>query len=758
MGTYVFGSTFFLLLGAMAGIEEGVGLFMFPRIFAQSAGSRFEKIRDEHRCLEYTVATMSSPEPVAEVSEPAKDNQAKNDDGLDKKTLFVRAVPPQTTNEELSEHFSQFAPVKHAVVVTDEKGESRGFGFVSFTMDDDTLTALVESKKVKFKGRVLRVDVAKRRDRKVERATRDTSDLKTRKVVEKRRARLIVRNLPWSCKEPEKLTKIFLRFGAVFEAYIPRKKGGQMSGFAFVTMKKQAAAEKAVKESVGLKIDGREVAVDLAIEKSKWEAEKEKEESEEEKEENESKDESKDEKDEDEEMANGSDEEAENDDNENDDNDDPDSDGDSDSFAELNDLESAPEVPEHKPRNKQEAYAVFVRNIPYDADQDSLTEHFSQFGPVKYALPVIDKETGVARGSAFVAFTSEKAYTACLDNAPSIDSTSVLIPDDVAREYVFEGRILSVTSAVDRSSALRLAEKNMERKKEALGKSPADKDKRNLYLLNEGRITENSKLAQYISKTDMELREKSYKLRAQQLNKNPTLHLSLTRLAIRNIPRSMNPKSLKALGRKAVVQFATEVKAEQRQPLSKEEVNRSIKLKHEDEVTELKKSKNAGVVKQAKVVMEVKGTGDVGRSRGYGFIEYRDHKAALMGLRWLNAHEVTPEEAVEGLTDEEKKAVRSKDSTKRRLIVEFAVENAQVVKRRKEKVMHARENNKRRAEEPEEEGRAAKKQKRTKSQKKGNMNKGPKDKGTSEPARASTHTEAEQRIISQKRRKRKGKK
>lgn len=48
-----------------------------------------------------------------------------------------------------------------------------------------------------------------------------------------------------------------------------------------------------------------------------------------------------------------------------------------------------------------------------------------------------------------------------------------------------------------------------------------------------------------------------------------------------------------------------------------------------------------------------------------GFIEYRDHKTALMGLRWLNAHEVTPEEAVEGLTDEEKKNVRSKESGKR---------------------------------------------------------------------------------------------
>lgn len=134
------------------------------------------------------------------------------------------------------------------------------------------------------------------------------------------------------------------------------------------------------------------------------------------------------------------------------------------------------------------------------------------------------------------------------------------------------------------------------------------------------------------------MREKSYKLRVQQLNKNPTLHLSLTRLAIRNLPRAMNSKALKALGRKAVVQFATEVKEGQRQPLSKEEVSRSIKTKKElqEEIeVKSKNSKHKGVVKQAKVIMEVKGSGEAGRSRGYGFIEFRDHKAAFTRIEMV---------------------------------------------------------------------------------------------------------------------------
>lgn len=709
----------------------------------------------------------------------AKIEEVKSDDNLDRRTLFVRSIPEDATNEELSEYFSQFVPVKHAVIVTDEEKKSRGFGFVSFPMDEDTLTALVEAKKQKFKGRFLRVDIAKRRDRKnknkEEGAPQETRA--PRETVEKRKARLIIRNLPWSCKSPDTLRNIFQKYGAVHDAYIPAKKGGLMKGFAFVTMKKHAAAERAVKESVGLKIDGREVAVDLAVEKSKWELIQEEEQKKPEfkstgrerpaVEEKEEEEESENEKSEDEEDEEDE-EEEEND------------------FDELNDMKSDDEeeeeeedVKQHEKKNTQEAFSVFVRNIPYDADKDSLKEHFSQFGPVKYALPVVDKMTGVARGSAFVAFKTAEAYNDCLSNAPEVSNTSMLISDDVSPAYVYQGRILSIAATVDRNSASKLAERNTEKRKEVLGKDKGDRDRRNLYLLNEGRITENSKLAQFITKTDMELREKSYKLRVQQLNKNATLHLSLTRLAIRNLPRAMTGKALKALGRKAVVQFATEVKEGSRQPLSKEEISRSVKLKHEAEgmvgddknekgEKEKKKNKKQGVVKQAKVVMEVKGNSEIGRSRGYGFIEFRDHKSALMGLRWLNAHEVTPQEILEGLSEEEKKLVSLDGLTKRKLIVEFAIENAQVVKRRKEKEFMARQNKRKRegddAEEDEEEQSQRKNKKRKGPSRKGNMNKGAKSKdekdskvktGEKESDKKSGLSENVKNIIGRKRRSKK---
>jgi nucleolar protein 4 len=681
----------------------------------------------------------------------------EHDDSLDRKTLFVRSIPFDVTNDQLSNFFSQFAPVKHAVIVNDNENKSRGFGFVSFTSDDDTLTALQDSKKVKLNDRLLRVDIAKRRERKSDKLdSKNKNTVAPEQIAVQKTARLIVRNLPWSIKNSDELAKIFKIYGPVKEAKIPKKPNGQMCGFGFITMAKHANAEKAVKESSGLKINGREVAVDYAVNKTHWsnlktetiEKDNDDEGSEDDKEDND---------------AQGNDEardgdfpEVDTDDFENneekrEEDDEEDIDGEvNEEDAKLLELEDTEDNKENKQkRNRQERYCIFVRNLPYDVTEDALKAHFEKLGPVKYALPVVDKETSLPKGTAFIAFTKNNAYEECLLNAPAVSPNSVLLPDDVSPFYVYEGRIMQIAPALDRDSAARMAEKSATNRKEMLGRIPKENDKRNLYLLNEGRIGPNSKLAALLSQSDMDVRERSFSLRVDQLKKNPGLHLSMTRLAVRNLPRAMNDKSFKQLGRKAIVEFAKEVKEDKRQPLSKEEIDRSTKQKHfvleklgitDDE--EKKRVSKHGVVTQAKVINEVKGSGEHGRSRGYGFLEFRDHKHALMALRWLNAHEVTKTEIVSGLTEEQKKmAEREKTINRRRLVVEFAVENASVVKRRYEQIVRSRTEGstlKRKREDGEEHKKtyntkesydknsSNKRQKFNGKGKRGNMNKGPK--------------------------------
>ncbi|CCH57956.1 hypothetical protein TBLA_0A01570 [Henningerozyma blattae CBS 6284] len=647
------------------------------------------------------------------VTKNNKNDSNSTDNDLDFKTLFVRSIPLDTTDGELADYFSNFAPIRHAVIVKDDQKRSRGFGFVTFAVEEDTKEALKQARKTKLKNHLIRVDIAKRRDRNKTKASSEqiSNDQNSEKkqVIDnhgeynndnedpedsefKGKPKLIIRNMPWSCRDPIKLKKIFSRFGNVVDASIPRKRDGKLCGFAFVTMKKISNCRIALENTKDLKIDGRAVAVDFAIQKNRWEDYK--------KTHNDIQEEDQKDDSSTSESSNSSDSSSDNDSN---DDDTSDSDIELDDDEEVTEEENKIEQQEKSKQNRREDFSVFVRNVPYDASEESLVEHFTKFGPVKYALPVIDRETGLAKGTAFVAFRNKDAYEKCVTNAPAAGSTSLLIGDDVLPEYVYEGRVLSVTPTLDRENANRMAEKNAEKRKVTLGKAPTERDKRNMYLLNEGKIVEGTKLAQLLSKTDMEVREKSYNLRVEQLKKNPSLHLSMTRLAIRNIPRAMTEKSLKALGRRAVVEFATEVKNGVRHQLSKEEIQRSTKEKYkfmtEEQIEQQKKKdKKQGLVRQAKIIMEVKGS-TIGRSRGYGFIEYRDHKSALMGLRWLNAHKITTEEILEGLTDDEKKSISTEQLQSRRLVVEFAIENANVVKRRRENTLKAREGGQKRTRE-----------------------------------------------------------
>lgn len=221
-----------------------------------------------------------------------------------------------------------------------------------------------------------------------------------------------------------------------------------------------------------------------------------------------------------------------------------------------------------------------------------------------------------------------------------------------------------------------------------------DRDKRRLYLLSEGVIQSNTALWEQLPPSERALREASVKQRKQLIQSNPSLHLSLTRLSIRNVPRNVDSKMLKQLARQAVVGFAKDAKEGRRQRLSKEELARGGEemKKAEDE----RRGKAKGVVKQAKIVFEGREGGKVteesgaGRSRGYGFIEYYTHRSALMGLRWLNGH------LVDGKMDGKSKTTRDEgvQERKKRLIVEFAIENAQVVNRRKEREEKARQRGK----------------------------------------------------------------
>ena len=629
-----------------------------------------------------------------------------------KTSLFVRCLPNSMTSESLTELFSEYFPVKHAHVVLDPATkESRGYGFVTFTDAEDASAAraklnghLVDKRRLVLEVAEPRYRDEKRRAEEPEKAAEADLEKQRRReaVLGRRKApKLIIRNLPWSIKTPDQLSRLFLSFGKVKYADLPKSKG-RLSGFGFVTLRRRRNAERAMEALNGKQVDGRTIAVDWAVDKDTWEKEKMKEDGIQEETERKNQKASS--------QAGGTEKKATTGSSFDPDADvaafmekmeefESESDGDVDddhgeaggqydkndaqttnydgsgSEVECDDMDNEEEAKSEKSttRKTDNSSTIFIRNLPYTTTDEELKCHFSRFGDVNYARVVMNRTTEKSAGTGFVRFYNADEMKKCVANAPRPQAVSKgkkqsILQDehaDLDGSYTLDGRLLQVTQAVSKEEAAKLTEDGpgSQRKRQNEG--------RRLYLLSEGTIRTDSPLHACLPPSEIKMRQASLAQRKKLVQSNPSLHLSLTRLALRNIPGSVDSKQLKALAREAVVGFAKDVRQGRRQPLSKEEIARGGAEGREAE--RRRKEKGKGIVQQAKIVYEDQKGSKVGedtgagRSRGYGFLEYSSHRWALMGLRWLNGY-----------------AMKNEAGRTQRLIVEFAIENAQVVSRRRE--------------------------------------------------------------------------
>ena len=402
-----------------------------------------------------------------------------------RRSLFVRSLPASVTTERLTEHFSQSYPLKHATVVTDPKTKiSKGYGFVTFADAEDAQNAATELNNSVLDGRKIKVEVAEPRHREnfqdvnQKPSSSKAAELRAEREKRQREAqppKLIVRNLPWSNKEPEDLALLFRSYGKIKHADVPKRSPKVQAGFGFVVIRGRKNAEKAIAGVNGKEVDGRTLAVDWAVDKTTW------------------KNLQKDEEDGGHptqeamvppvENVNGA---ATGDadvlDSDNlvlaDDfgraNEDVsvedakvDAGQESDHYEDIEDSDS-------EDRSSKDAHktTIFVRNLPFTCTDDILREHFSHLGAVRYARVVFDHETERSKGTGFVCFFSEDDAKSCVKNAPkhqpptttpTMDrkrrgealTHSVLQNEasDPTGQYTLDVRVLQVSRAMIKSDA-----------------------------------------------------------------------------------------------------------------------------------------------------------------------------------------------------------------------------------------------------------------------------------------------------------------
>ncbi|MBN3322891.1 RBM28 protein, partial [Atractosteus spatula] len=592
-------------------------------------------------------------------------------------TLFVRNLPTSACSDRLEEIFSEVGPVKHCFVVKEKGGETcRGFGYVTFSMEEDAQKAMKEIKQYDGQQIVLMLAKKKQHNKKksvlslcgnnlndviclliifyliflasTESAPKEKKPKSTKKS--KKKARLIIRNLSFKCTEDD-LKQFFSKYGAVLEVNIPRKADGKMRGFAFVQFKNVLEAGKAlnatnlkeIKEcfhlyylhyyhtntnisdwpiftTVLLETPAsslvpvrRQVAVDWAVAKDKFIAtqqsssseSKKEEENEETSEDSDIEDNSEEEEENSEtpqknkpgkkapvekeeceidDDAESSDEHsaAEDHEEENDaESEEADSDG-SDLGSEDEEDNEIPAQKKHHTSDVNEGKTVFIRNLSFDTEEDGLEELLLQYGELKYVRIVLHPDTEHSKGCAFVQFKTKEAAEKCIAAAEEGSESGGLRLD---------GRKLNIVLAISREEAMKV--KNQ--------KVKTHTGTRNLFLAREGLIRAGTAAAEGLSAADLAKRARFEELKRLKL-RDINVFVSKTRLCVHNLPKSVDQKHLRKLCLKAAG-GGKDVRINECRVMY-------------DRKPQLGKT--------------------VGRSLGYGFVQFQEHDHALKALRHLN--------------------------------------------------------------------------------------------------------------------------
>ncbi|KAG6622414.1 GPI mannosyltransferase 3 [Phytophthora cinnamomi] len=617
--------------------------------------------------------------------ERRKEEQAS----VEQKSVLIFGLGADVTQKHVLKKAKKIGAVEK-VELKEEARTGKSYALVQFKTTKDAALAVAKLDHHIFKGSVLQVKSA---------AMAVVVDDKgsagkpghQKHAAEVEGLRLIVRNLAFQTTDKD-LEKLFEVHGPLFEVRVVRmpveedkKKSeegeneeaksepvlGRSRGFGFVQYRDVADARAAVEKLNGAKLKGREMIVDFALSKNKYMEQQKKQEEEavaaaapEGDDENEEETNSGDEDEDQLEMATDDEADAVSDDSDNEDEDEE---------------ESAAPAPKEDTEAQRER-TLFIRNLSFQTSEDGLREFFQTFGAVEYARVVYDKGSGLSKGVGFVRFKSADVAAEVLKRGeqPQVDDkkkqkkdkkkqkenlfTLSALADGGDDALTLDGRQLILSRAVSKTDAEHLADSNARERRRL--------DKRNMYLAYEGTLNVNKMADAELELPKMDIDKRRRAIREKKLKlQNPMYFVSPMRLSVRNLSTALDDRKLKKLfhdaataGVRAGNVDRTEIKPEL---LSKG--NPTVK------------------VRMAKVVrdMESAKAGKEPRSRGYGFVEFSEHLHALAALRILNNNPKYTSYAAG------RPAPGAPDSSKSRLIVEFALENHGKLKLREKRAADA---------------------------------------------------------------------
>nr|XP_010912956.1 polyadenylate-binding protein 7 [Elaeis guineensis] len=174
--------------------------------------------------------------------------------------LFVKNLEESVSGRELEALFSWYGMVESCKVATDEKGRSKGFGFVQMDSEMAALAAIEALNGVFLTDSRKRLYVSKF-VRKSERQTLHKEPIGTN---------LYIKNLDWDITD-NILHDKFSKYGKVISAVVMKDQDGKSRGFGFVSFEVPEHAKMALEAMNGSKLGSKSLYVGHAQKKAERE-------------------------------------------------------------------------------------------------------------------------------------------------------------------------------------------------------------------------------------------------------------------------------------------------------------------------------------------------------------------------------------------------------------------------------------------------------------------------------------------------------
>ncbi|XVF26874.1 hypothetical protein REPUB_Repub14bG0057400 [Reevesia pubescens] len=177
--------------------------------------------------------------------------------------LYVKNLVDIMTKDLLEEMFSRYGKVCSVVIMKDDKGSSRGFGFVNFESPDDAKKALEAMNGVQLGSKNLFVGRAQKKAERTKLLKHKNKDVFNYRFEKLKALNLYVKNLNVYIDD-KRLKELFGHFGKITSARVMRHEDGMSKGFGFVCFSSPEEAMAALHGLNGTFFEGKFLYVAVA--------------------------------------------------------------------------------------------------------------------------------------------------------------------------------------------------------------------------------------------------------------------------------------------------------------------------------------------------------------------------------------------------------------------------------------------------------------------------------------------------------------